>query len=129
MALQSRLSVGLLGAYSNGEIQARLRRLAKALDRLAASEDPARPSVRQGRKLRNGLVPRAIQKVLVDAPGPMRACEIHAEVEELLRQPVPIPSINCWLTKGIRDGHPHLVRLGRGRYRWLNIDRARRVER
>lgn len=109
--------MGLLGTYSNPEIQARLRRLAEALDRLAASEDPARPSMRQGRKLRNGLVPRAIQQVLADASVPMRACDIHGAVEDLLGCSVPVSSINCWLTKSIRGGHPDLVRLGRGRYR------------
>ncbi len=109
--------MGLLGAYSNPEIQARLRRLAEALDKLAASKDPPQPSVRQGRKLPNGLVPRTIQKVLADAPGPMRACDIHDAVEDLLGCSVPTSSINCWLTKSIRGGHPDLVRLGRGRYR------------
>jgi hypothetical protein len=112
--------VGLLGAYSNPEVRERLRRLSEALGRLAASEAPPRPSLRKGRKLRNGLVPRAIQQTLTDAVGPMRIRDIHAAVEDLLDMPVPISSVNCWLTKAMRDGHPGLVRLGRGQYRLMH---------
>jgi hypothetical protein len=112
--------MGLLGSYSNPEVRERLGRLSKALDRLATDKAALRPTVRQGRKLRNGMVPRAIQKVLTDAAGPMRICDIHAAVEDLLDQPVPTSSVNCWLTKSIRDGHPSVIRLERGRYRWLN---------
>lgn len=77
--------MGLLGCYSNPEIQGRLRRLSDKLERLAASDAAPRPSSRRDRKLRGGLVPKAIASVLADSNRPMRARDIHVEVEELLR--------------------------------------------
>jgi hypothetical protein len=76
--------VGLLGAYSNPEIQGRLRQLSEKLDQLAASDAVPQPSGRADRKLRNGMVPKAIEAVLAEAPGPMRVHDIHAEVEDRL---------------------------------------------
>lgn len=107
--------MGLLGAYSNPEIQGRLRRLSDELDRLAARKDDPRPSARPDRQLRNGLVPRAIQKVLADAVEPMPVRDIHDAVEDLLGLVVPASSVKCWLAKKA-GGDSRLVRLGRGRY-------------
>lgn len=109
--------MGLLGTYSNPEIQGRLRQLAEKLDQLAASKAAPRPSGRADHKLRNGLVPRAIRQVLVEAEGPMRVCDIHASVEDRLGRRVPVSSVNCWLSKGAAGHEPGLVRLGHGRYR------------
>ena len=109
--------VGLLGAYSNPEIQRRLRQLSEKLDRLAASNAAPRHSGRQDRRLRGGLVPKAIEQVLHEAIGPMRARDIHAEVEELLGRSVPASSVKNWLAKRAHGDHPRVVRLGRGRYR------------
>lgn len=106
-----------MGAYSHPEIQGRLRHLAEKLDRLAASDDPRRHASRNDRNIRCGLVAKAIQQVLAEAPGPMRACDIHAAVENLLGQPVPTSSIKDWLAKHVKGDRPQLVRLGRGRYR------------
>lgn len=50
--------MGLLGCYSNPEIQERLRQLSDKLDRLVASDAAPRPSARRDRKLRGGIVPR-----------------------------------------------------------------------
>ncbi len=94
------------------------RYLVEKLDQLAASGAAARPSHRAGRKLRNGLVPRAIEKVLDDAGRPMRVCDIHVAVEDMLGLPVPMNSVKCWLAKTIHGADPRLVRLGHGRY-WL----------
>jgi hypothetical protein len=91
--------------------------LSEKLDRLAASDAALRLSGRQDRRLRGGLVPKAIERVLNDARGLMRACDIHAEVEDLLRQSVPASSVKNWLAKHAQGDQPLLVRLDRGRYR------------
>jgi hypothetical protein len=109
--------MGLLGCYSNQEIQGRLRQLSEKLDRLATSNAAPRRSVRNDRRLRGGLVPKAIERVLSQAGGPMRARDIHAEVEELLGRSVPVSSVKNWLAKHAQDEKPRLVRLDRGRYR------------
>ena len=102
---------------SAAEIQGRLRQLSEKLDRLAASKAAPRPSTRRDRKLRGGLVPKAIERVLNDSGGPMRARDIHAEVEELLGMPVPVSSVKNWLAKQVQGRQSRVVRLGRGRYR------------
>jgi hypothetical protein len=109
--------MGLLGCYSNPEIQGRLRQLSDKLDRLVASDAVPRPSVRQDRKLRGGIVPKAIERVLADAGKPMRVRDVHAEVEELLGMSVPASSVKNWLAKQVQDQQPRVVRLERGRYR------------
>ncbi len=109
--------MGLLGCYLNPEVQGRLRQLSEKLDRLAASYAAPRPSVRRDRKLRAGLVPKAIERVLAYAGRPMRVRDIHAEVEDLLGMSVPASSVKNWLAKQDQDHPPRVVRLGRGRYR------------
>jgi hypothetical protein len=47
----------------------------------------------------------------------MRVRDIHDAVEDLLGIAVPVPSVNCWLTKNARDRESYVVRLGHGRYR------------
>jgi hypothetical protein len=109
--------MGLLGCYSNPEIQGRLRRLSEKLDRLAVSKAVPQRSARNDRRLRGGLVPKAIEQVLNQAAGPMRARDIHAEVEDLLGRSVPVSSVKNWLAKHAYGETPRLVRLDRGRYR------------
>lgn len=110
--------MGLLGCYSNPEIRGRLRQLSDKLERLVASDAAPRPSGRRDRRLRSGLVPKAIERVLHrEAPGPIRARDIHAEVEELLRRSVPASSVKNWLAKHAQGEQPRVVRLDRGRYR------------
>lgn len=106
----------LVGAYSNLEIQDRLRRLAEKLDRLAASDAVPRPSARQDRILRPGLVLRAVGRVLAEAPGPMRVRDIHAAVEDLLGSTVAISSVNSCLSTNVKGDRPRFVRLGYGKY-------------
>lgn len=108
--------MGLLGCYSNPEVQERLRRLSEKLEHLAASNVAPRPSGRQDQRLRGGLVPKAIERVLHEARGPMRARDVHAEVEELLGRLVPASSIKNWLAKNAQGEHSRVVRLDRGRY-------------
>jgi hypothetical protein len=95
--------VGLLGCYSNPEIQGRLRQLSEKLDRLVAGDAVRRPAVRRDRKLRSGVVPKAIEHVLDDSGEPMRARDIHTEVEELLGMSVPASSVKNWLAKQVQD--------------------------
>lgn len=111
--------MGLLGCYSNPEIQGRLRQLSEKLDRLAGSNAALRPSARVDRRLRGGLVPKAIERVLADSGKPMRARDIHAEVEELLGRSVPASSVKNWLAKNVQGEQPLFVRLDRGRYRLI----------
>ncbi|MGC2372796.1 MAG: hypothetical protein WA484_02875 [Solirubrobacteraceae bacterium] len=113
--------MGLLGCYSNPEIQGRLRRLSDKLERLVASNAAPRPSHRQDKRLRSGLVPKAIERVLRDALGPMQAHDIHAGVEEVLGRSVPTSSVKNWLAKQAQGEQPEILRLGRGRYRLIEI--------
>jgi hypothetical protein len=92
--------------------------LSDKLERLAASDAVPRPSGRQDQRLRSGLVPQAIERVLREALGPLRARDIHVEVEDVLGRSVPASSVKNWLAKNARDDDARLVRLGRGRY-WL----------
>jgi hypothetical protein len=108
--------MGLLECYSNPEIQGRLRQLSDKLERLAANHAAPRPSARRDRKLRAGVVPKAIERVLADSGEPMRARDIHAEVEELLGASVPASSVKNWLAKQVQDQQSQVVRLGRGWY-------------
>lgn len=62
-------------------------------------------------------MPTAIEQVLREASGPMRARDIHAEVEELLSRSVPVSSGKNWLAKQAQGEQSRLVRLDRGRYR------------
>jgi hypothetical protein len=108
--------MGLLGCYSNPEIQGRLRRLSEKLDRLAASTATPCPSARHDRRLRGGLVPKAIMRVLGESVEPMRVRDIHAEVEGLLGQTVSPSSVKNWLAGHARGDQSLFVRLGRGGY-------------
>ena len=113
--------MGLIGSYSNPEVQGRLRRLAAEVDRLAAQKDAPRRAQRQDRKLRNGLVPRAIQRVLAEAGEPMCVQDIYASVEDRLSMPVPKTSVNAWLSQNAKGEQPLVARLGRGRYRLIRM--------
>jgi hypothetical protein len=106
----------LVGTYSNPEIQERLRRLSEKLERLAASDATPLPSARPDRKLRSGLIPQAIMRVLGEPVEPMQARDIHAEVEAVLGRAVSPSGVKNWLANHARGDRPLFVRLGRGRY-------------
>lgn len=108
--------MGVLGAYSNPGTQEQLRRLAEKLDRLAASDTVPRASARVERRLRGGLVPNAVTRVLREAAEPMRAREIQAEVEDLLCTRVSRSSIKNALTRTVQGDRAPLVRQSRGLY-------------
>ncbi len=108
--------MGLLGAYSDHEIQGRLRQLSEKLDQVAASDTKPHRSGRSDRRLRSGLIPKAIMRVLTDPVQPMQVCDIHAAVEDVLGQSVSLGSVKSWLCKHSHGERPLFVRLERGRY-------------
>lgn len=74
------------------------------------------PSPGTGR-LGNGVVQRAVVKVLTAANGPTRAGDIHLAVERLLGRAVSKESVSCALRRGIRGAEPRLERVAVGYYR------------
>jgi hypothetical protein len=108
--------MGIFGALSNPEVQERLVRLVRKLDQIEASETAPRRT-HAGRRLRVGVVPEAIMRVLAAAEGPMRMRDVHVEVEGQLGQSVPRSTVKNWLAEHARGERTPLVRLGRGRYR------------
>jgi hypothetical protein len=108
--------VGLVEALSNPATQERLVRLSEKLAKIAASGAAPRSSVRTDRRLRSGLVPQAIMRVLSESVEPMRMKDIHAEVEQLLDRSVTRSAIKNWLANHVQGDHALFVRLGRGRY-------------
>jgi hypothetical protein len=108
--------MGLLGCYSNPEIQGRLRRLSEKLEQLSAGNAAPHRSARVDRRLRCGLVPKAIMRVLSGSVEPMRVRDIHKEVEALLGQTVSSSAVKNWLAVHARGDHALFVRLERGRY-------------
>ena len=75
-----------------------------------------RPSGRKDQRLRAGLVPKAITRVLSEAAEPMRARDIHADVEALLAQTVSPSAVKNWLARHTGGERPLYVRLERGQY-------------
>jgi hypothetical protein len=70
------------------------------------------------RRLGNGVVQRAVIRVLSDAGGPMRTGEVQAGVERLLGHPVAKESVSWSLRMGSREAKPtHFERVSYGRYR------------
>ena len=112
--------MGFLGALSNISTQERLEKLSAMLAKIAASDAKRRPSARSDRLLRSGLVPDAIAQVLTESEGPMRAGEIHIEVERVLGRQVPRSSVKNHLASKCVGDRVLFVRLGRGRYRLMS---------
>ena len=96
----------------------------------ALSEEPIKaalcpePQLDMGR-LGNGVVQRAVVKVLASAPCPLTVLEAQAAVVDLLGHPVSKGSINCCLSTGALGDEPRFERVARGCYRlrqdWLRI--------
>jgi hypothetical protein len=78
-------------------------------------EQPTPPSA-TGR-LGNGVVQRAVVKVLAAEGGPMRGAEIHRAVERLLGRPVSKDSVSWCLRTGARGKEPRFQRVSYGTYR------------
>jgi hypothetical protein len=58
----------------------------------------------------------AVVRVLADRREPMRAKDIHAAVEVLIGERVPLPSVKGALAKPVAGSSARFVRVARGRY-------------
>jgi hypothetical protein len=80
------------------------------------------PQIDVGR-LGNGVVQRAVVKVLASAQCPLTVLEAQAAVVDLLGHPVSRGSINCCLSTGALGDEPRFERVVPGCYRlrhdWL----------
>jgi hypothetical protein len=74
------------------------------------------PQVATGR-LGNGVVQRAVVKVLAAAGGPMRGADIHMAVERLLGHSVSKNSVSWCLATGARAKESRFERVAYGCYR------------
>ncbi len=68
------------------------------------------------RRLGNGVVQRAVVKVLAVARRPMCGQEVRLAVEDLLGHPVSENSISSCLAYGARGREPLFAKVTRGRY-------------
>jgi hypothetical protein len=82
---------------------------------IMATARPA-PQLDVGR-LGNGVVQRAVIKVLALAQRPLTVLETQAAVVGLLGHPVSKGSINCCLSTGALGNEPRFERVSRGCYR------------
>jgi hypothetical protein len=117
LAFAGNEGIGLLGHYSNQDLQGSLARLARKLAAVRASGGPRRrPTTCRQRPRRPGWVLKAIVQVLADQGEPMRPKDIHAAVEAALGQPVATSSIKTALVANASGSSPRLVRVAPGRY-------------
>jgi hypothetical protein len=84
------------------------------LETTAASCSPLVPAPR---RLGNGVVQRAVVKVLAAAGAPMRHADIHAAVQGQLGQSVSKESVSWCLRTGSRGSEPRFERIAYGLYR------------
>lgn len=68
-------------------------------------------------RLGNGVVQRAVVKVLASAQRPLTVPETQTAVVDLLGHPVSKGSINCCLSTGVMGDEPRFERVARGCYR------------
>jgi hypothetical protein len=86
---------------------------------LEQSAEPYRPVVLApvARRLGNGVVQRAVVKVLAAATRPLTVLEAQVAVADLLGHSVSKGSINYCLSTGARGKTPRFERVARGCYR------------
>jgi len=107
----------LLGIYSNQDLQGSLSRLAKKLAAVRISGGPRRRPVSCRRRPRRpGWMLKAVVWVLTDRSEPMHVRDIHAAVEALVGESVPLSSIKGGLAKNVGGSSPRFVRVAPGRY-------------
>jgi len=109
--------VHLLGHFSNPS--APLKAVFEALP-----DEPIEPRVRPAPqpatgRLGNGVVQRAVVKVLAAAQQPAEIAAVHAAVESLLGRSVSKHSIYWCLSAGARGKAPRFERIAPGVYRLL----------
>jgi hypothetical protein len=97
----------------SASLQAVLEAPAPGPAQCAESQAAALPSAK---RLGNGVVQRAVVKVLATADRPMRLAHICAAVEARLGQPVSIESVSWCLATGVRAKVPRFERVSYGCY-------------
>lgn len=65
---------------------------------------------------RRGRVIEAIAQVLRDGGSPLQARTVHAQVEDLLGEPVRWATVKASLAGNLNGSTPRFVRVARGRY-------------
>jgi hypothetical protein len=108
----------LVGQLSNpfGPLATVLEAAGGALRRPAGLQRPIAVE-RASRRLGNGVVQRAVVKVLASAAQPMRLSDIHSAVEELLSQVVSKESVSWCLRMSRSGAGPRFERVAYGSYR------------
>jgi hypothetical protein len=105
-----------------GQLSSSLPRLQRVLDLpdtpRARPRAPAPPE-RGSRRLGNGVVQRAVVKVLATADRPLSLADVRPAVEGLLGHSVSEYSVSCCLAAGARASQPCFERVARGHYRLL----------
>lgn len=105
----------LVGQLSNPSSS--LERVLEAPNAALAARPSSMMTMPECARLGNGVVLRAVVKVLSTADHPMRLREIRAAVGELLGQPVSVDSLNWSLRKGCHGKRPCFERVTYGIYR------------
>jgi hypothetical protein len=109
--------VRLVGQLSNpsGPLETVLEAAGGALRQPAGLRRPnaVEPA---SRRLGNGVVQRAVVKVLVAASGPMHSADVHQAVEHLLGRSVSEDSVSWSLAADARSKEPRFERTTRGHY-------------
>ncbi len=77
------------------------------------------PEASKARRAGNGVIQRAVIRVLGEADRPMDVGDAHIGVEGLLGYPVSRDSVNSCLSSGARGARPNFQRVGPGRYRLI----------
>lgn len=107
--------MGLVGQYSNPEVEQSLTSLVEVLARLKASDVPLRRTPRRTHA-RPGWVAKAVEEVLATADQPMRGKDIRVAVERALGHPVPASSVKDCLARGVSGSIARFERVSYGRY-------------
>jgi hypothetical protein len=117
--ISSSSRVRLVGQLSNPSPS--LRAIFDALPdgSLEPTTRPDRPiaSAPVAPRLGNGVVQRAVVKVLAVAQRPLNVQDVRVAVADLLDHPVSKGSINCCLSTGALGREPRFERVARGCYR------------
>ncbi len=105
----------VIGHGSNRDLGERLRRLRTQAAGAPRPDEPAPPRTERHRRPW-GVTTEAIISVL-SCTGELRVRDIHAAVQAMREEPVPLSSVKNSLAKSSRGRHRLFERVGRGRYR------------
>jgi hypothetical protein len=78
---------------------------------------PIVPIVAKRQRYGNGIVLRAVRRVLVDVDEPVSAAEVQTLTEAQLGEAVSIKTVRSCLKRDAREPEARLVRVSIGRYR------------